>query len=97
MLGCDLCDGRYRTIVWATGYRPDYSWLDVPAFDRKGRVQHAGGVAAVPGLYVLGLPFLRKRKSSYMHGAEDDAHALSEHLLDYLDADAADRPWRVAV
>ena len=55
--------------IWATGYRPDYSWLDVPVFDRKGRLRHDGGVVAAPGMYVMGLPFLRRRKSSFIDGA----------------------------
>ena len=57
-LGIDLNDRSIRTIIWATGYRPDYSWLDVPVLDRKGRIRHDGGVVAAPGMYVLGLPFM---------------------------------------
>ena len=48
-LGMDLNDGSVRTVIWATGYRPDYSWLDVPVLDRKGRIRHDGGVVAAPG------------------------------------------------
>src|SRR5690606_33355174 len=76
MLSLDLRRGEIQTIVWATGYRPDYSWLDVPVRDRKGRVRHDGGVTEVPGLYVMGLPFLRRRKSALIDGAGDDAHDL---------------------
>ena len=83
-LNLDLKDGGIRTVLWATGYRPDYSWLDVPVLDRKGIVRHDGGVGALPGLYVLGLPFLRRRKSSFIHGAEDDARELTEHLAGWL-------------
>jgi len=79
-LGLDLRDGRISTVIWATGYRPDYSWLDVPVLDRKGRIQHDGGVVAAPGMYVLGLPFMRRRKSSFIDGAGDDAADLAEHL-----------------
>ncbi len=86
-LGLDLRSGEIRTIVWATGFRPDYSWLDVPVLDRKGRVRHEGGVAAAPGLYVLGLPFLRRRKSSLIDGAAGDAAAVCEHLVQSLDHD----------
>jgi len=74
-----------RTIVWATGFRPDYSWLHAPVFDRRGQLRHDGGVVDAPGLYVLGLPFMRRRKSSFMHGAEDDVHDLSAHLAWHLE------------
>jgi putative flavoprotein involved in K+ transport len=83
-LQIDLRRGDIRSIVWATGFRPDYSWLDVPVLDRKGYLRHDGGVADAPGLYVLGLPVLRRRKSSFIHGAEDDARDIVEHLAGYL-------------
>jgi putative flavoprotein involved in K+ transport len=79
----DFKKAGIETVVWATGLHPDHSWLDLPAFDRKGRICHDGGVVA-PGVYVMGLPFMRRRKSSYMHGAEDDARELSAHLSSYL-------------
>ncbi|MFC4314116.1 NAD(P)-binding domain-containing protein [Steroidobacter flavus] len=83
-LQLDLTRNRIGTVLWASGYRPDYSWLYVPAFDRKGRLRHDGGIVDVPGLYVLGLSFMRRRKSSFIHGAEDDARDLSAHLAGYL-------------
>lgn len=79
-LSQDLIDSGIRTVIWATGYRPDYSWLDVPVLDRKGRIRHDGGVIAAPGMYVLGLPFMRRRKSSFIDGAADDAAELATHL-----------------
>jgi putative flavoprotein involved in K+ transport len=83
-LSLDLARGEIRTIVWATGYRPDYSWLEVPVLDRKGRLRHDGGVVDSPGLYVMGLQFMRRRKSALMDGAGDDARELSAHLASYL-------------
>ena len=83
LLGFDL-EREVRSIVWATGYRPDYSWLHVPVFDRKGRIRHDGGVVDAPGMVVMGLTFMRRRKSSFMHGAEDDARDLADHLAEYL-------------
>lgn len=80
-LGMDLARDGIKTVLWATGYRPDYSWLHVPVLDRKGRIRHDGGVIDdAPGLYVMGLPFLRRRKSSFIAGADDDARELAEHL-----------------
>jgi len=83
-LGIDLSNGKIKSVVWATGFRPDYSWLDVPVLDRKGKLIHDGGVVASPGLYTLGLTFLRKRKSSFIHGAQDDATHITQHLSAYL-------------
>ena len=83
-LQLDLADGEIRTIVWATGYRPDYSWLDVPMVDAKGQLRHDGGVLESPGLYALGLPVLRRRKSTFIHGIEDDAREVIDHLTRYL-------------
>lgn len=81
----NLADGEIRTVIWATGYRPDYSWLDVPVFDRKGGVRDDGGVVAdAPGMYLMGIPFLRRRKSSLIDGAGDDARDLAAHLAAYL-------------
>jgi putative flavoprotein involved in K+ transport len=87
-LGLDLRSGEIRTIIWATGFRPDYSWLDVPVLDRKGRIKHDGGVVDAPGMYLMGIPFLRRRKSTLIDGAADDARDLSAHLAGYLDGEA---------
>ena len=88
-LSLDLVAHGIRTVIWATGYRPDYSWLDVPVFDRKGRIQHDGGIVAAPGMYVMGLPFMRRRKSSFIDGAGDDAADLAAHLAQSLARAAA--------
>ena len=102
-LGIDLTGGDIRTIVWATGFRPDYSWLDMPVLDRKGLIRHDGGVVVdAPGMYLMGMPFLRRRKSTLIDGAGDDADDLSAHLTAYLEQThvaalagrASDRPRR---
>jgi putative flavoprotein involved in K+ transport len=80
----DLRSGEIRTIVWATGFRPDYRWLDVPVVDAKGRLRHDGGVVYSAGLYALGLPLLRRRKSTFLHGIEDDAREVIDELNAYL-------------
>ncbi|MBV9594621.1 MAG: NAD(P)-binding domain-containing protein, partial [Actinobacteria bacterium] len=66
-LQLDLTSGEISSIVWATGYRPEYGWLDVPVLDDKGRLLHDGGVLEPPGLYALGLPVLRRRKSTFIY------------------------------
>jgi putative flavoprotein involved in K+ transport len=81
----DLEAEGFDTVLWATGFRADYSWLDVPVLDRKGEIRHEGGVVVQsPGLYRIGLNFLRRRKSSFIHGAEDDAREIVEHLAGHL-------------
>jgi putative flavoprotein involved in K+ transport len=84
-LSLDLRSGEIRSIVWATGFRPDYRWLDVPVFDHRGELRHDGGVlVGAPGMYAIGLPVLRRRKSTFILGAEDDARDLVGHLAGYL-------------
>jgi putative flavoprotein involved in K+ transport len=85
-LQLDLRSGEIRAIVWATGFRPDYGWLDVPVVDAKSQLRHEGGVVDSPGLYALGLPVLRRRKSTFMYGIEDDAREVIDHLTRYLAA-----------
>jgi putative flavoprotein involved in K+ transport len=83
-LSLDLESGEIRAIVWATGFRPDYRWLHVPVIDRKGHLLHEGGVVESPGIYAIGLPLLRRRKSTFICGAEDDARDVVDHLAGYL-------------
>jgi putative flavoprotein involved in K+ transport len=80
----DLGSGEIRASVWATGFRPDYSWLNVPVLDEKGLLRHEGGVVDSPGLYALGLPVLRRRKSTFIRGIEDDAREVIDHIAGYL-------------
>jgi putative flavoprotein involved in K+ transport len=83
----DLIAEGFDTVLWCTGFRADYSWLHVPVCDRKGEIRHDGGVVRhAPGLYRIGLNFLRRRKSSFIHGAEDDARDIVEHLAGHLSA-----------
>jgi putative flavoprotein involved in K+ transport len=84
-LELDLTSGEITTVVWATGFRPDHSWLDIPVRDRTGHIRHDGGVVTgAPGLYILGMPVLRTRASTYIHGAATDAEALADHLHSFL-------------
>lgn len=93
-LSIDLVKEKIGTIVWATGFRPDYSFLEVPVLDYKGRLPHEGGVVVTsPGLYVLGTSLLRRRRSTYIGGAAQDSLELAEHLAGYL---ASGRQQQVA-
>jgi putative flavoprotein involved in K+ transport len=84
-LSLSLRGGEIRSIIWATGFRPDYRWLDISVVNRKGELRHDGGVViGAPGMYAIGLPVLRRRKSSFILGAEDDARDIVGHLLRYL-------------
>ncbi len=86
-LALDLARQGVRTVIWATGYQPDHSWIDLPVFDRKGRLRHDGGVVTgSPGLYRIGLNVLRRRKSSFIHGIGDDARDLTDHLAGHVGA-----------
>ena len=85
-LGMDLTTGEIKAVIWATGYRPDYSWLEVPTLDQKGRLRHDGGIVSSPGMYLMGTQFMRRRKSALIDGAGDDARDLSAHLMSYLDS-----------
>jgi len=80
----DLQRRGIRSVVWATGYVRRYPWLNVPVLDGRGEIAHRGGVTAVRGLYVLGLTFMRRRRSSFIDGcgldAEDLAPIVKAHL-----------------
>ena len=88
-LTMDIAASGISTILWSTGYLPDFSWLDVPVLDRKGQVRHDGGVVEAPGMYLMGMQFLRRRKSALIDGAGDDASDLSDHLASYLEGRVA--------
>lgn len=78
LLALDLDD--IGAIVWATGYATDYSWLQVDAFDERGRPQHRRGVSTEPGVYFLGLPWLSRRGSSFIWGVWHDARYVADHI-----------------
>ena len=91
LLDLDLRSGEIRTILWATGYRPDLSWLELPVLNPRGRLIHDGGVTRFPGLYLMGMPFLRRRKSTLIDGARADARELTAHLATHLDSTVRER------
>ena len=80
ILRLDLPSAGITTIIWATGFAFDFGWLQVGAFDARGAPIHRRGITGVPGLYVLGLPFLSRRASSFIFGVEQDAARLADHI-----------------
>ena len=81
----DLVRDGIGTVLWATGYRPDHGYLDVPVFGYKGAIRHDGGVVTgAPGMYLLGTTLLRRRRSTYIGGAAQDTLDLAEHLVTHL-------------
>ncbi len=80
----DLRAEGIRTVLWATGFRRHYPWLKLDVLDERGEIRHDGGITPLPGLYVIGLNFLRRRKSSFIDGVGQDALELSAHLVDEL-------------
>jgi putative flavoprotein involved in K+ transport len=80
----ELSLSAFETVIWATGYRPTFPWLDAAAFDRRHRVVHHGGVSTIGGLYFLGLPFMRRRKSSFIDGVGPDSTELLDGLRSHL-------------
>src|SRR4051794_5044340 len=78
-----FADGTTTTpdaVIWATGYRPDYSWIDLPILDDAGAVRHRRGVSNIPNLYFLGLPWQHTRGSALLGWVKDDADFLAEQL-----------------
>jgi putative flavoprotein involved in K+ transport len=80
---------EYSTVIWATGFKPSYPFLDQALLDLKGGIVHDGGVMEQPGMYVLGLPFTRSRKSSFLDGVGPDSRFLTSHLMAHLNGNAA--------
>ncbi|MEW9586425.1 flavin-containing monooxygenase [Paraburkholderia sp. DGU8] len=77
----DLAQAGVKTIIWATGYAVDYSWLHVDAFDETGKPKHQRGVSKEPGVYFLGLPWLSRRGSSFIWGVWHDAKNIADHIV----------------
>ena len=80
ILELNLADAGIASIVWATGFALDFGWLQVDAFDAAGKPRHRRGVAAEPGVYFLGLPWLSRRGSSFIWGVWHDAKFIADHI-----------------
>ena len=80
----NLNSAGINTIVWATGYRRDYSWLDIPVLSPRGEVLQQGGITPVPGLYTMGLPVMCRRNSTFIDGVGQDAYEITQHIAHHL-------------
>ncbi|MDT4851458.1 flavin-dependent oxidoreductase [compost metagenome] len=80
ILELDLVAAGVTSIIWATGYAVDFSWLQVNAFDEKGKPKHQRGVSGEPGVYFLGLPWLSRRGSTFIWGVWHDAKHIADHI-----------------
>jgi putative flavoprotein involved in K+ transport len=76
----DLAGAGVTSIIWATGYAAEYSWLHVDAFEENGKPKHRRGVSSEPGIYFLGLPWLSRRGSSFIWGVWHDAGYLADQI-----------------
>jgi putative flavoprotein involved in K+ transport len=76
----DLRGAGIVAVIWATGFRYDFRWIDFPIFDERSEPAHRRGITAFPGLSFLGLQWLYKRKSSFFYGLEEDVTYLAEHI-----------------
>jgi putative flavoprotein involved in K+ transport len=83
-----LAQDALSAVVWATGFRSDWSWVKVPAFDGSGYPTHHRGVTTVPGLYVLGLPWLHTWGSGRFAGIDRDAHHVADRVAEYRAVEA---------
>lgn len=79
----NLKDQGIESVLWATGFERNYPWLDVPVLDERGEIRHRGGVTPAPGLYLIGMQFLRRRNSAFIDGVGADAEELANHLRRY--------------
>jgi putative flavoprotein involved in K+ transport len=91
ILSLDLGRAGIGTILWATGFRYDFSWLDVDAFDEQGMPLHKRGVSAENGIYFLGLPDLTNRASAFIYGCWQDAKHIADHIVIQRNYDAYTR------
>ena len=94
ILSLDLAQAGIGTIIWATGFAADYSWMQVDAFDESGKPRHQRGVSSEPGIYFLGLPWQSRRGSSFIWGVWHDAKYVADQIViqrQYVAYDAAAR------
>jgi putative flavoprotein involved in K+ transport len=79
-------------VIWATGYRPDHSWIHLPIFDQEGRVAHRRGATDASGLYFLGLYWQHTRGSALLGWVKDDAEFIAEQIAEKAEPDLSAHP-----
>jgi putative flavoprotein involved in K+ transport len=90
----DESEVEVDAVIWATGYRPDYSWIDLPIFDSDGRLRHRRGVTDEPGLHFLGLTWQHTRGSALIGWVKEDAEFIAERIAAYQEAKKRAEPQR---
>ena len=78
----DVARDRIGTVIWTSGYRPDYGWVKLPVFDDMGFPVQAEGRTSVPGLYFMGVHWMRKGKSSILYGVGEDAEIVARQIVE---------------
>jgi putative flavoprotein involved in K+ transport len=78
----DVAQDGIGTVIWTSGYRPDYGWVKFPVFDDMGFPQQVDGCTTVPGLYFMGVHWMRKNKSSILYGVGEDAEVVAGHIVE---------------
>jgi putative flavoprotein involved in K+ transport len=79
----DFRKNNISTVIWASGFHVDYSYIKLPVFDETGKLKHRNGIPDFPGLYFLGYPWLRSRKSPILFGIIEDAEFVAQNILEY--------------
>lgn len=83
-LRLSLAAENIKTVIWACGYQRDYRWLHIPVLDRHGEIRQHGGITACPGLFTLGLAFMRRRRSAFIDGCAYDAAEIAADIAAHL-------------
>lgn len=78
----DIAKEGISTVIWTSGYRPDYGWVNLPVFDEMGFPVTKDGRSDVPGLYFMGVHWMRKQKSAILLGVGEDAEVVTRHILE---------------
>ena len=81
MTALDLEENNINNIIWATGFNCNFSYIKLPVLDADGLPKHENGITSIEGLYFVGLPWLRTRKSLLIYGAKDDAEFIVEQVV----------------